>query len=145
MNVCRALDCLDCVDDGNSVINSYEDRLLTFATWKIKVNPKEMAKAGFYYTGKSDIVRCSFCHWEFHEWKEGDDPLADHYKYVKHCDWAKVQWKCRQFKTPVAKPTSVRKPEKHSRFSKTLFLTLIFTVFAIFHGQHVIKAVCEQV
>lgn len=37
-------------------------RLRTFINWpNTRIHPKDLAKAGFYYTGVQDCVRCIFC------------------------------------------------------------------------------------
>lgn len=49
------------------------------------VNIEEIAQAGLYYTGKSDKVACICCDLILHEWKFGDVPIVDHYKYSPRC------------------------------------------------------------
>lgn len=63
-----------------------EERLKTFKNWQNKaVTPEELAKAGFYYLNKGDVVKCAFCNTEGCEWVSGDNPMSDHSKWSPHC------------------------------------------------------------
>lgn len=65
----------------------YENRLRTFNVgWKLDfITPDQMAKAGLYYLGKQDRVRCLFCSKEFDYWQRGDDPIIEHRDQSPHC------------------------------------------------------------
>jgi len=65
------------------------DRLLTFEDWprSSKPFPKELAEAGFFYTGKSDVVTCSFCKGSLFRWGEEDIPFEVHSKYYSNCKY----------------------------------------------------------
>lgn len=64
-------------------------RKLTFlAGWphnKDFVCIDDMAQAGLFYTGSSDKVACVYCDIILHEWKAGDVPIMDHWKYSNNC------------------------------------------------------------
>ncbi|XP_050525793.1 baculoviral IAP repeat-containing protein 2-like isoform X2 [Daktulosphaira vitifoliae] len=92
------------VSDSQSVLNpmatnetpswdltSYENRLKTFNDeWKLEfLRPTQMAKAGLYYLGKQDRVRCMFCSKEFDYWQQGDDPLVEHKRKSPQCPFFK--------------------------------------------------------
>lgn len=73
-------------------LTMYDNRLRTFndSEWKLKyITPKQMAKAGLYYTGKQDRVRCMFCSTEFDYWRQGDDPLVEHKRKSPQCPFLK--------------------------------------------------------
>ncbi|VVC24367.1 Hypothetical protein CINCED_3A022001 [Cinara cedri] len=65
----------------------YENRLRTFNVgWKLDfITPDQMAKAGLYYLGKQDRVRCLFCSKEFDYWQRGDDPIIEHRNKSPQC------------------------------------------------------------
>lgn len=44
-----------------------------------------LVRAGFFYTGKKDIVRCFSCGGCLEKWAEGDDPMEDHIKFFPEC------------------------------------------------------------
>ena len=44
-----------------------------------------MAAAGFFYTGKDDIVRCFECNIEISKWMQGDNPMGDHQRWRGSC------------------------------------------------------------
>lgn len=72
-------------------LTTYENRLRTFSEeWKLDfITPNQMAKAGLYYVGKEDRVRCIFCSKEFDYWQRGDDPLVEHKRKSPQCQFFK--------------------------------------------------------
>jgi len=68
-------------------MSSYENRLKTFAgVWILKfITPTQLAKAGFYYIGPQDRVRCTFCSLEIDFWQHGEDPFGEHKRRSPHC------------------------------------------------------------
>jgi len=69
---------------------SYENRLRTYVGWKLDfITPSQMAKAGLYYLGKQDRVRCMFCSTEFDYWQRGDDPIEEHKRKSPQCSFFK--------------------------------------------------------
>ncbi|XP_008184238.2 baculoviral IAP repeat-containing protein 7-B-like [Acyrthosiphon pisum] len=68
-------------------LTSYKNRLKTFAgVWKLQfITPTQMAKAGLYYVGPQDRVRCTFCSSEYDYWQPGEDPSAEHKRQSPHC------------------------------------------------------------
>lgn len=72
-----------------AMVNERE-RLKTFSDgWphhkKKFINVKMMAKSGLYFTGEGDVAACAFCGTTLHEWRYGDNPIMDHYKYSWMC------------------------------------------------------------
>lgn len=65
----------------------YNNRVESFNSgWSLDfLTPSVMANAGFYYTGKKDFVKCSYCNKEFNNWKSEDDPLVDHKRNSPQC------------------------------------------------------------
>lgn len=56
------------------------------AQWSCEhVQPKDLAAAGFYYTGQIDRVRCFECGIEVCRWEEGDDPMSEHQRWGGRC------------------------------------------------------------
>ena len=68
---------------------TYEKRLSSFLIWpKQMIQKKEdMAQAGFYYLGQSDIVYCFHCGISLHNWKPTDDPFVEHNKHSPKCPY----------------------------------------------------------
>lgn len=119
----------DCLNDSDSRFSNYEDRLITFANWpNISVNPEDLASAGFYYVQQPDIVKCAFCHCEFYDWYEGDDPLHDHYKFAKYCELAKVLWKCRQVKYKALKSVKPKRRQSQQPKSSAIQVSPFFLI-----------------
>jgi baculoviral IAP repeat-containing protein 7/8 len=68
-------------------MDSEEARYLTFNnSWRVPyLNPTDLARNGFYYTGKHNIVRCYICKVEIGSWVEGDDIKKEHSRWSNSC------------------------------------------------------------
>lgn len=52
-------------------------------------SPDNMAKAGFYFTGRSDLVKCFTCRVKLDDWDpESDDPWTKHKELSPNCCFA---------------------------------------------------------
>jgi len=64
-------------------------RLSTFYDWPERavriVKPRDLAKAGMFYTGQADRVQCAFCHGYLRNWLQGDDPAEEHRRHFPDC------------------------------------------------------------
>nr|XP_042117529.1 baculoviral IAP repeat-containing protein 1b-like [Peromyscus maniculatus bairdii] len=72
---------------NDSIFANEELRLDTFKDWPHD-SPgavEALVRAGLFYTGKNDIVRCFSCGGCMSKWEEGDDPLEDHTKFFPNC------------------------------------------------------------
>ncbi|XP_059397744.1 putative inhibitor of apoptosis isoform X2 [Carassius carassius] len=74
---------------SNSAMQQCEERLLTFVNWpsRIPVRPDQLAKAGFYYVGRNDDVKCFCCDGGLRCWESGDDPWVEHAKWFPRCEY----------------------------------------------------------
>jgi hypothetical protein len=73
----------DCVD---MPMHLESNRLKTFHHWPLDfICKKELAKDGFFYMGKSDLVRCHFCKIGLQDWQMTDDVRAEHTKWSPEC------------------------------------------------------------
>ncbi|XP_041728759.2 inhibitor of apoptosis protein-like isoform X1 [Coregonus clupeaformis] len=72
---------------SNPAMLQREERLLTFVHWplRIPVRPDQLAKAGFYYVGRNDDVKCFCCDGGLRCWESGDDPWVEHAKWFPRC------------------------------------------------------------
>ncbi|NXN80932.1 BIR7B protein, partial [Bombycilla garrulus] len=66
-----------------------EMRLSTFENWprNSNVHPDQLARAGFFYTGQGDVVRCFYCDGGVRSWSYGDDPWREHAKWYPECEF----------------------------------------------------------
>ncbi|KAK3579674.1 hypothetical protein CHS0354_027129 [Potamilus streckersoni] len=66
---------------------TYSARLSTFVRWPSHMSqtPKQVADAGFYYTGIQDIVRCFACDGGLKNWDPEDDPWIEHARWFPQC------------------------------------------------------------
>ncbi|NXF06033.1 BIR7B protein, partial [Smithornis capensis] len=73
-----------------------ETRLSTFQNWpqNSDMHPEQLARAGFFYTGQGDVVRCFYCDGGVRSWSFGDDPWREHAKWYPdklECDFLSCQ------------------------------------------------------
>ena len=70
----------------------YENRLKTFDTYPKQMFPDKikLARAGLYYTGKSDVCQCFQCHVKLSAWERDDDAIKEHYKWAHQCEYIKI-------------------------------------------------------
>ncbi|NXO79992.1 BIR7B protein, partial [Sitta europaea] len=66
-----------------------EMRLSTFENWpqNSSMHPEQLARAGFFYTGQGDVVRCFYCDGGVRSWSFGDDPWQEHAKWYPECEF----------------------------------------------------------
>jgi hypothetical protein len=62
-------------------------RLNTFRCWPQSnvQRPAALARAGFYYLGQADRVRCAFCGGTLKSWQRGDEPMREHATHYPQC------------------------------------------------------------
>ncbi|KAK3109120.1 hypothetical protein FSP39_023454 [Pinctada imbricata] len=61
-------------------------RELSFTTgWSKPQKPTELARAGFFYAGYGDFVRCFFCAGGLRDWEPHDDPWVEHAHWFPKC------------------------------------------------------------
>lgn len=67
-------------------------RFRSFADWPrtMKQRPKDLAEAGFFYTGNGDRVNCFSCGGGLKDWDENDDPWEQHALWLKKCRYLKL-------------------------------------------------------
>ncbi|KAM4700537.1 baculoviral IAP repeat-containing protein 2 [Discoglossus pictus] len=64
-------------------------RISTFSTFpsNVSVSERSLAKAGFFYTGTEDKVKCFSCGLMLDNWKKGDNPSEKHKKLYPSCSF----------------------------------------------------------
>jgi hypothetical protein len=69
--------------------NSYHSRFLSFSSWPaaVKISIKLMARAGFYYEGKVDFVKCFHCNGGAMQWENEEDPFRRHARMYPGCEY----------------------------------------------------------
>ncbi|NXQ02967.1 BIR7B protein, partial [Vidua macroura] len=101
-----------------------EMRLSTFENWpqNSSMHPEQLARAGFFYTGRGDVVRCFYCDGGVRSWSFGDDPWREHAKWYPECEFL-LHSRGREFVNSV-----------QATFSNTLLAPVIwpFVLFSFF-------------
>ena len=68
-------------------------RFATFHDWPERaasiVDPRDLARAGMFYTGQIDRVQCAFCRGYLRNWVQGDKPAEEHHKHFPDCPFVR--------------------------------------------------------
>uniref|UniRef100_A0A1L8DJA9 Putative death-associated inhibitor of apoptosis 1 isoform x2 n=1 Tax=Nyssomyia neivai TaxID=330878 RepID=A0A1L8DJA9_9DIPT len=66
-----------------------KSRIESFSSWPcgMHTKPEDLASAGFYYSGRGDIVFCFVCGLKINQWKLWDDPFEKHAKLSRCCPY----------------------------------------------------------
>uniref|UniRef100_A0A182QR76 RING-type domain-containing protein n=1 Tax=Anopheles farauti TaxID=69004 RepID=A0A182QR76_9DIPT len=74
------------------------DRLKTYEEWptSMKQKPQQLSDAGFFYTGKSDRVKCFSCGGGLKDWEQDDEPWEQHAIWYSNCHYLQLM-KGREF------------------------------------------------
>lgn len=70
-----------------------QQRIKSFDTWPvgIKQRPQELAEAGFFYSGQSDITLCFSCGVRLSQWEPSDNAWVEHKKHATtDCDFLRI-------------------------------------------------------
>lgn len=64
-------------------------RFESFKAWPIELSqkPDDLAKAGFYYFGKRDMVKCFYCNGGLRNWDPNDQPMEEHARWFPRCPY----------------------------------------------------------
>ena len=87
----------------NQNMEYYESRLKTFDTYPKQLLPNkyELASAGLYYSGKSDLCECFRCHIKLSAWDRSDIALREHHKWSPNCEYIKIVGAPQQKPPPI--------------------------------------------
>uniref|UniRef100_A0A8V1A3R9 RING-type E3 ubiquitin transferase n=1 Tax=Gallus gallus TaxID=9031 RepID=A0A8V1A3R9_CHICK len=93
-----------------------EMRLSTFQNWPqyTEMRPEQLARAGFFYTGQGDVVRCFYCDGGMRNWAFGDDPWREHAKWYPRCEFL-LRSMGREFVSSVQASFASTPPPRDSR------------------------------
>ncbi|GCC34870.1 hypothetical protein chiPu_0013347 [Chiloscyllium punctatum] len=77
------------VNPRHPEMQSYDTRLQTFLRWPVRnfIQPEQLSRAGFYYVGQNDDVKCYYCDGGLRSWEAGDDPWVEHAKWFPRCEY----------------------------------------------------------
>ncbi|XP_021348804.1 baculoviral IAP repeat-containing protein 7-like [Mizuhopecten yessoensis] len=67
-------------------------RLTSYSHWPqhLKQRPEDLAKAGLFYEGTNDYVRCFHCAGGLREWDPEDDPFYEHARWFPFCPFMRL-------------------------------------------------------
>ncbi|XP_076444649.1 baculoviral IAP repeat-containing protein 7-like [Babylonia areolata] len=66
-------------------------RIGSFTSWPTGKcqTPQQLAKAGFFYAGFNDSVKCFFCDGGLRNWERDDDPWHEHARWFPRCKYVR--------------------------------------------------------
>ncbi|GFN95718.1 baculoviral iap repeat-containing protein 7-like [Plakobranchus ocellatus] len=96
---------------ANSIRELYDEkiRLATFEGCWSKDYPvvvKDLARAGFYYVGPGDRVKCAFCQKTLQSWERGDVAEQEHRLIYPNCPF--VLGRCNEINIPINSPEALQ-------------------------------------
>lgn len=79
----------NCDKPFHSGYSTEEARCESFKGWPTNTNqtPVELSKAGFYYYGIKDAVKCFYCNGCLKNWDPTDEPLVEHARWFPKCPY----------------------------------------------------------
>ncbi|AKN80731.1 inhibitor of apoptosis 3 [Diatraea saccharalis granulovirus] len=80
------------INPAHPQYSSEAARLNTFKDWPrgLRQRPKELADAGFFYTGEGDKTKCYYCDGGLRDWNEEDIPWEEHARWFDRCVYVKL-------------------------------------------------------
>merc|ERR1719411_1117905 len=78
-------------DESLNRLKYESSRLLTFEKWpaSAKVEPRKIAKAGFFYTGQYAEAKCLWCDCVITTWEYGDQVMTRHRSASPDCPFVR--------------------------------------------------------
>ena len=78
------MDVTDCISNSVAKMEYYEARLKTFYVYPKQMLPDkfQLARAGLFYTGKSDICQCFRCNVKLCAWERNDEKMTKPLKNI---------------------------------------------------------------
>lgn len=82
---------MDCTSSSVNM-ECFENRLNSFDTYPKQMLPDkyQLAQAGLYYTGKSDVCQCFSCNVKLSAWERDDDAIKEQYKWSPNYTYIKM-------------------------------------------------------
>ena len=74
----------------------------------VPIPADELARAGWYFTGIRDRVKCPWCHGCVYNWVDGDTALGEHKRHYPQCEFVKEHIAKAFQKTQLSSKASVR-------------------------------------
>ncbi|QWO71646.1 IAP3 [Orgyia pseudotsugata single capsid nuclopolyhedrovirus] len=89
-------------------------RLRTFKDWPrgLKQRPEELAKAGFYYTGRGDKTKCFYCDGGLQDWEKDDVPWEQHARWFNTCGYVRLVKGADYVQRVISEACVIREPTK---------------------------------
>lgn len=72
--------------------STFDSRLDTFKDWPISIaqKPKDLAKAGYFYTGRGDLIKCFHCGTTLRNLLPTDDVNQLHFSQFENCEFLQM-------------------------------------------------------
>jgi hypothetical protein len=69
-----------------------QSRFESYKEWPINLaqQPHDLSKAGFYYYGIKDMVKCFYCNGGLRNWDPIDEPIVEHARWFPKCPYIRL-------------------------------------------------------
>lgn len=120
-------------------------RLKSFQSCTFCANVADTVRAGFYYTGTSDIVQCFYCGLKLRNWDPSDDPWVEHARHGKNCPFV-INMKGKDYISSVLYSKDLDTGQDIETDSPPSSQTQVYTDDLIFTtaGQALLKMQCYK-
>ncbi|XP_033122719.1 baculoviral IAP repeat-containing protein 2-like, partial [Anneissia japonica] len=83
-----------CTKGIHSDMSCEVDRLATFKNWprESTMTPSTLTRAGFFYTGSGDMVKCFSCNGKIEDWEFGDSAIGEHKRFFPNCKFVREKY-----------------------------------------------------
>lgn len=77
---------------ANPNYSTYVSRLNSYKDWpmSLRQKPKDLAEAGFFYTGQGDKTKCFYCDGGLKDWEDDDIPWEQHARWFDRCAFVQL-------------------------------------------------------
>ena len=114
-------------------LSTFQDNINKWPQERLAATPGDMAKAGLYYLGTNDRVKCWYCNGGLQNWDRNDEPWFEHAKWFPHCEFllqnkgpeyiAAITSRFKYLQRPkIPNPISLSARNLPSQFTTTLIL-----------------------
>ncbi|XP_033095509.1 baculoviral IAP repeat-containing protein 2-like, partial [Anneissia japonica] len=117
-----------CTKRRQSDMSSVVDRLATFKNWprESTMNPSTLTRAGFFYTGSGDVVKCFSCNGKIADWEFGDSAIGEHKRFFPNCKLVREKYMQNLLPLNQRSPGGPLKPRPSDRLASEYLRALTF-------------------
>ncbi|XP_070569080.1 baculoviral IAP repeat-containing protein 8-like [Ptychodera flava] len=131
-----------------------DKRMATFNHWPSSdiVSSQELCRAGFYYTGIKDNVKCFHCDGGLRNWEPADEPWTEHARWFPKCEYiltergsAFVNYVTSRYpRVPSSNPQASGRGQGRPQVNDVMRTDLVQVVLDMGYGKELVKKVVKR-